>query len=111
MPLTFEEPEEKKNKSPGPSLKKKEESIPPKSPSTAPKTKSTVGSGASASHRRVFSKSSQYFASFSVIIIKANDLPAKKTIQPYCQIYIGRYETKIALSYFDILVYLLFSLF
>jgi len=69
--------------------KKKEE------PESSPKP-STVGGKASASHRRVFTKSTQYFATINIKIIKATDLPGKKNMQPYCQLYLGSssYATK-----------------
>ena len=100
MPLNFEEPETKQEKSEedakrkssrSPFGRKKEKAV------VAPK-KNTVGGKASSSHRRVFTKSSQYFATFTVKVIKATDLPGKKSIQPYCQIYLGRFVLMLIFS-------------
>jgi len=71
-----------------PFAKKKE--VTKEEPEPANTKSSTVGSKASASHRRVFTKSTQYFASITVKVLRATDLPAKKSIQAYCQLYMGR---------------------
>mmetsp|Transcript_40326 Transcript_40326/g.86043 ORF Transcript_40326/g.86043 Transcript_40326/m.86043 type:complete len:399 (-) Transcript_40326:81-1277(-) len=115
MPLKFEEPEgEEKNedKSLKPTSAKdgkaavkneKEELSPRKSRSPFGRKKKDKDEDdgsvklSTASHRRVFTKSSQYFALFKIKVMRAKDLPAKKSIQPYVQIYLGSnaFNTKV----------------
>jgi len=114
MPLKFEEPEgEEKNedKSLKPTAKdgkaavknEKEELSPRKSRSPFGRKKKDKDEDdgsvklSTASHRRVFTKSSQYFALFKIKVMRAKDLPAKKSIQPYVQIYLGSnaFNTKV----------------
>lgn len=42
-----------------------------------------------AGHRRVFTRSSQSFGNVEVKIINATDIPGKKSIQPYVQVFLG----------------------
>jgi len=40
-------------------------------------------------HRRVFTRSSQSFGSVEVKVINATDIPGRKSIQPYLQVFLG----------------------
>jgi len=42
-----------------------------------------------AGHRRVFTRSSQSFGIVEVKVINATDIPGKKSIQPYLQVFLG----------------------
>lgn len=122
MPLKFEEPEgEEKNedKSLKPTAKdgkaavknEKEELSPRKSRSPFGRKKKDKDEDdgsvklSTASHRRVFTKSSQYFALFKIKVMRAKDLPAKKSIQPYVQIYLGRSVIFFYFYYYFIYIY------